>query len=278
MRPDARVDALIEAFQRVAPDPGRLVVAVVSMSEPAAPLSRLVAGRSRNYILRSTGRGAIPLPDAEVDVVVADLPSPVDLAAACDEVARVLKPGGHLILAAPGEPQELRDGLSAGGVAEPDLRPAGEHPSAGWLAAGRREAHEFAPSSGCIVCGAGNPIGLHVRFWGSGRRAWTKVKPGAGYQGWQGVLHGGIVTALLDDAMWYGIHQATGSVTLTAELTVRYRKPVSDDDLLTVGGELVRQRGRIYESAAQLFAGDGGVLAEATAKFMAAPPGIREQL
>lgn len=134
-------------------------------------------------------------------------------------------------------------------------------------------------SSGCFVCGRDNPSGLKLSFRPDGDGVSVTARPGAAYQGFGGVLHGGIVAALMDDAMWHAIYHATGKLTMTAELTVRYKAPVPADAALRVRGQLVQNRkGRLFTAQAGIYDAGGTLLAEASATFLPAPAQAAERL
>jgi acyl-coenzyme A thioesterase PaaI-like protein len=67
-------------------------------------------------------------------------------------------------------------------------------------------------------------------------------------------------------------------MTMTAELTVRYKAPIPVDALLTIDGRLVAQRRSLYTTEATITGPDGSILAQATGKFMPAPPKLVEEL
>lgn len=106
----------------------------------------------------------------------------------------------------------------------------------------------------------------------------TQVRAPEHFQGFDGVLQGGIVAGLMDDAMWYAILSTTGAITMTAELTIRYKAPVPVETDLTVTGRLVAQHRILYTCSAFIADTAGQVLAEATAKFMPAPKSLLESL
>jgi uncharacterized protein (TIGR00369 family) len=120
----------------------------------------------------------------------------------------------------------------------------------------------------CLICGPDNPIGLHVK--------WTMTPPSAaatvvvpdGFQGWRGVAHGGLVAALLDEAMWYAVYGATGVSGFTVELRSRYHRPVPVGVPLQVRGEAGATRHRVTEATASVSDADGHVLASAQGRFM----------
>lgn len=124
-----------------------------------------------------------------------------------------------------------------------------------------------------MVCGQDNPVGMRVRFTvdglGAAEAAWTV---GADFQGVVGLLHGGAVLALLDDAMWYAVYGVAGAVTLTAEAAVRYRRRVAVGRAVVVRGTVLSRHGRLWACRAELQAADdGSTLATATGKFLAVP-------
>lgn len=134
-------------------------------------------------------------------------------------------------------------------------------------------------SRDCLICGRDNPIGLKLRFEPVPGGVEAALYAPSPYQGYPGVLHGGLVTALMDDAMWWAVYAHHGAVTLTAEINVRFRQPTPVEQELTVRGEVNAARaGKLFVTAARITGPDGAVLAEATGKFMQAPAELADQL
>ncbi len=130
----------------------------------------------------------------------------------------------------------------------------------------------------CIICGRDNPAGARAAFRPAPGGAEAEVTPPAHLQGFAGVLHGGIVTGLLDDAMWYAAH-FQGLFTMTAEITVRFRKPVPTGRPLRLAGRLVARKRRLAEMAAELADAESGeILAEASGKFLEVSEAMRREL
>jgi acyl-coenzyme A thioesterase PaaI-like protein len=139
--------------------------------------------------------------------------------------------------------------------------------------------HVRLPTSrNCFVCGRENPIGLQIGFTRTEEGSVATVTPGAQFQGFDGILQGGVAAGMMDDAMWWAIFGQTGAITMTAELNVRYRKPAPVGVPLTVRGRVVGQRRSLYECAAAIAGPDGAVLLEATGKFLTAPRELAERL
>ena len=135
----------------------------------------------------------------------------------------------------------------------------------------RREAFETAlkvqqPNSAmCFVCGLENPAGLKLVFYETGPDEVTATyTPPEVFQGYPGVLHGGIVASILDEAGGRVVMIGdTRHFMLTAKMEVKYRRPTPLGQPLTVVGRLVKQRGRLALAHAELRLADGTVTAEA---------------
>ena len=122
----------------------------------------------------------------------------------------------------------------------------------------------------CLVCGARNPWSLGLCFEvGDADRVWTQFQAHPGLQGYEGILHGGVISGLLDAAMTHCLFHH-GVQAVTADLHVRFLKPVPCEALLDVKGWLISVRPPLYRAAAELVHKQQ-VMASAEAKFMQWP-------
>lgn len=130
----------------------------------------------------------------------------------------------------------------------------------------------------CFACGRQNPSGLQLDFTVSTRRAEARYTGDRRHQGYDGALHGGVVTALLDETMgWAIFHQGIWGVT--GRIAVTFRQPVPVGEELVVTGEVVRERSRGIETRGEIRrATDNRVLAEADALFLRMPEKRRIEL
>jgi uncharacterized protein (TIGR00369 family) len=119
----------------------------------------------------------------------------------------------------------------------------------------------------CFLCGVQNPIGLKLTFHDEGDCVQARFTPGEEHQGYPGVMHGGIACALLDETIGRTLVRQD-IWAMTADLQVRFHKPVPLGQPLTVVGELVRLRSRPMEGKGEIRLADGSVAVSAQAKYI----------
>jgi acyl-coenzyme A thioesterase PaaI-like protein len=121
-----------------------------------------------------------------------------------------------------------------------------------------------ASATQCFVCGVENPLGLHLQFYQVAPGEVTaEFTPLESYQGYPGVLHGGIAAAALDETAGRALMGIfPPRFMFTARLEVKYRKNIPLGQSLSLVGRVVRDRGRLAESWAGLYQGEE-LLAEA---------------
>ena len=119
----------------------------------------------------------------------------------------------------------------------------------------------------CVVCWDRHPFGLKVVFRVTGEHS-VEGCFGCGkfYEGYENVIHGGLVSSLLDEAM-VSCLLAKGLEAYTVELRIRYRTAVVAGLPATIRGEWLRSEGPLHLLHATLEQG-GKVRASARAKFL----------
>ena len=98
---------------------------------------------------------------------------------------------------------------------------------------------ELEFSDMCFGCGKNNECGLKLEISYSGKEAKTRKTFEKKFQGWNGIVHGGIITAAIDEVMAYAVGSATGKTGVTAELTIRFKKPVKIGEEYEISAEVV---------------------------------------
>jgi uncharacterized protein (TIGR00369 family) len=118
----------------------------------------------------------------------------------------------------------------------------------------------------CFVCGAHNPHGLRLRFRRDGDEVRADFTPQPADAGFRGIVHGGILSTVLDEAMFWAAATAKKQFCIAAELNVRFVNKVAVGQKLVCIARLKTDRGRLWESAAELRDEQGTVYARATCK------------
>jgi len=120
----------------------------------------------------------------------------------------------------------------------------------------------------CFVCGSNNPHGLQLTFRRDGEKICSDFTPAKRFQGYRDILHGGIISAVLDEVIVHAA-MAAGRSPGTADLRVRFKKPVLIDRPVTAEGMVTKKGTRVVEGTGRLIdAATGELLAEAEAKMI----------
>lgn len=125
----------------------------------------------------------------------------------------------------------------------------------------------------CFICGLQNPAGLRMAFYQTeDGECVATVAPGEEYQGYPGVLHGGIVTAILDETIGRAIIGVDDRFAFTAKLEVKFHRPVPTGAPLTARGRIARERTLSFEATGEITLEDGTVAASASGIYVRLPP------
>jgi len=122
----------------------------------------------------------------------------------------------------------------------------------------------------CIACSPHNPIGLNLQFYEEGEYITADWTPEHNFEGYPGILHGGIQALLLDEISAWTVYIKAKTAGVTSKLTVRYRKEVHNpQSKITVRGRMIEINLCFIE--AQLLNHLGEVCAEAESTFFLFP-------
>lgn len=121
----------------------------------------------------------------------------------------------------------------------------------------------------CFVCGRDNPIGLHLHFFADEQnRVHADFTPRTEHQGFPGIMHGGLISTLFDETIGRTAI-ANNFWCVTAELIVRYKKPVPIGEPLRVMGEIVKRNARVLHGRGEIRSvRDNILLAEAEGVYI----------
>ncbi len=125
----------------------------------------------------------------------------------------------------------------------------------------------------CFVCGVSNPFGLHLRFYETtpGEVCAEYTVPEQ-YQGYPGIVHGGVVAAMLDEISGRSLMGGDPPrFMFTARLDIHYRKNVPVGVPLKLVGRAGKRKNRSAAATGEIYGPDGTLLAQADALMVDVP-------
>lgn len=135
------------------------------------------------------------------------------------------------------------------------------------MALSEREISSNYDHGRCILCGRDNPGSLRISFEKYGNDSVkTTFSPNSFLQGYTGVLHGGVISSLLDSAMTHCLFHH-GIKAVTGELNIRFLKPIPCNAKLEISASLLSSYPPLYMLKSSIKI-DGLAYAKAEAKFM----------
>lgn len=135
------------------------------------------------------------------------------------------------------------------------------------------DAITWANEHNCFGCGNLNEHGLQLRFFPNedGSGVWAPFTPTAAFEGYGGMIHGGIICTILDEVMAWSLYRLE-AWAVTGQLSTRFRKPMVVGEPVRAIGRLVKDRGRVLDMHAEIRRErDNVLLAEGTATFFRVP-------
>ena len=136
--------------------------------------------------------------------------------------------------------------------------------------------HSRQPNSRmCFICGVQNPVGLHMHIYNDpdNNCIYSMVNVPEHFQGYPGVVHGGIVATMLDEISGRAtlLNGNDENLMVTMKLEVKYRLPTPTLTPLKVVGRILSMTGARAKVQGQIQLSDGTVTAECEG-LLARPP------
>jgi len=129
---------------------------------------------------------------------------------------------------------------------------------------------ELPHTPGCLVCGHANPVGLRLSLYVRDEDGTieTRFTPGPQHIGFEGILHGGVLATVLDEAMVWAAIWFSRKACVAGEMNVRFRKSAVVGVLMTCTARVTAGRSRLIESSGELVDATGQTIATATGKYV----------
>jgi len=126
---------------------------------------------------------------------------------------------------------------------------------------------DLKDDNGCFACGKSNPIGLKLEFSVEDDEYVTYFNPRKEHQGWADIVHGGIISTVLDEVMARYVYKL-GHLAVTGEINIRLKKPARVGDRLRFAGKVESVDRSIIRTRARATDSEGTLIAEAAAKMV----------
>jgi uncharacterized protein (TIGR00369 family) len=122
----------------------------------------------------------------------------------------------------------------------------------------------------CFGCSPGNPHGLKMEFWQDGEEVVSYFEPSWYYDGWEGIMHGGIIATMLDELGEWLIFTFLNTTGVTTRLNVSYKRPVKTKERkIEIRGRITGQKRNIIMIKAEVMDDEKRVCAHADIAYYA---------
>jgi len=119
----------------------------------------------------------------------------------------------------------------------------------------------------CFGCGPANPSGLRMKFFSDDKSVFSWVKVPGHLVGWDNLVHGGILSTMLDEIMSWSAIYLLKKMILTQTMTIDFIKPVYEGTELKIAGNVFEKKsdrqavmqGRIYNEEGVLCTESKGI-------------------
>ena len=130
----------------------------------------------------------------------------------------------------------------------------------------------------CFGCSPNNENGLHLQFWESGDEVLLNWKPEKRFEGYMGVLHGGIQATLFDEIASWTVYTKCHTAGVTSRLNVTYKKPLLiDRGNVTIKARVKDFARRIAVIFCEIYDGDNLLCAEAEVTYFCFPENVARE-
>lgn len=127
----------------------------------------------------------------------------------------------------------------------------------------------------CFLCGRENDIGLKMTWYNDyeAQQVWAEVVVPERFNGYPGIVHGGIVATLLDETSGRALmlNGKYDEMFITTKLEVKYHQPTPTGQVLRVFGSIIKRNRRFARVTGEIRLADGTVTAKCEAA-VARPP------
>ena len=131
----------------------------------------------------------------------------------------------------------------------------------------------------CFGCSPVNPSGLQMKFYTHESSVFSRLSVPGHLCGWNQLVHGGVLTTILDEVMSWAAIYLLKRITMTRSMTVEFLKPVYINTALKAEGRVLEVKGKhdaIMEGV--LYNSEEELCARSRANFAIFSPAVAKRL
>ncbi len=130
----------------------------------------------------------------------------------------------------------------------------------------------------CFGCSTRNPIGLKLTFELEGESVKASWNPSRNYQGFEDIVHGGIISTLMDEVAAWAVQLLLKTSGVTSELNVKYLKPLRvSKGQVTVSAEISSVEGKLALVKTVIKDSDDVICAEGLITYFIFPEAVAQK-
>ena len=121
----------------------------------------------------------------------------------------------------------------------------------------------------CFGCGQSNPIGLKLKFYlEDDNQVVTEFTPTKWHSGWENVVHGGIICAILDETMGWALSNIMKVKSVTKEFKVNFKRPIFIDKKIRAKCKVINDDKKVIKLQSEVENDNGDICTTAEAIYV----------
>ncbi|PKL35123.1 MAG: hypothetical protein CVV44_23155 [Spirochaetae bacterium HGW-Spirochaetae-1] len=131
----------------------------------------------------------------------------------------------------------------------------------------------------CFGCSPSNQSGLQMKFYTDDTRVYSRLSVPEHLCGWNTLVHGGVISTILDEIMSWGAIYLLRQIVLTKSISVDFLQPIMINEDIRVEGKVLERTGEREAVMQGFIYNDKGVLAARSTGIFAlfSPDVLREK-
>ena len=133
----------------------------------------------------------------------------------------------------------------------------------------------------CVICGTENTIGIKISYFREENKVVAKCKFTKYHSGYHGIVHGGLLASILDEALGRIVSSITSKMVVTGELNVRFHCPVAVETCVSIEATMDDEQKhphRFFTASGKITDENGKVCVSAKGRFFIIPENKYEEI